>query len=334
MNSNNSASATGAEGVIEKEPFAKKLKNPNVILLIAGVVMIAVVAIAIPKFLALDNIYSILVQACSTGLMAIGLTFVIITAGIDLSLPTLMALSGILGCSVMASTQSIPLGILVTLGIGAGVGALNGFSVAKLKMVPMIVTLAVATVNMGISNWFTGASSVAGMPAAFQTIFAGNVFGIPVQAIFLIVIAVFMHLLLSKTIFGRQLFQVGVNVQAAKVNGVKTDRITFIIYVISGLMAGIAGVFASAKLNAAGPSMGPQSSFNDIVCSVVLGGASVMGGKGTILGTLIGSIFIAIISNVMNLLNVDFFVTYIVKGAIIVLVTFFDVLRNKMSESR
>jgi ribose transport system permease protein len=310
------------------------LKNPNVWMAFAGVVLIAVISILIPKFLTFENITNVLTQVSSVGLMGIGLVFVIITAGIDLALPTTMALSGILGCSVMAATQNVLLGVLATIAIGALIGAINGFSVAKLKMVPMIVTLAIATINSGISNWYTGAKSVAGMPAAFQQIFAGNIFSIPVQPIILILIAYIMHVLLSKTIFGRQLFQVGVNIQTAKVNGVKTDKILFMIYLISGIMAGIAGVLASAMLNAAGPSMGPQSAFLDIVAGVVLGGASVMGGKGTIVGTIIGCVFIAIISNVMNLLNVDFFITYIVKGAIIIVVTYIDVIRNRMAERK
>ncbi|MEG1394007.1 MAG: ABC transporter permease, partial [Christensenellaceae bacterium] len=215
------------------------------------------------------------------------------------------------------------------------VGCFNGFSISKLKMVPMIVTLAVATMALGVSNWFTEARSISGMPESFSNIFAGDVFGIfPMPALILIVVAIIMHLLLSKTIFGRQLFQVGVKESTAKVNGVKTSKIIFLVYVIAGLMAGLAGILAAARLNSAGPSMGPQTMFMDIVAAVVIGGASVAGGKGTILGTIIGSILMGIISNVMNLLNVDYFVTLVIKGSIIILVTYFDVLRNKMSESR
>jgi len=310
------------------------LKTPNGILSIVGFILFVIVSVTIPKFLTFENITNILAQASSIGIMGIGLTFVIITGGIDLSLPTAMALSGILGCTVMAVTQSIPVGLAATVGVGAIIGAINGFSVSKLKMVPMIVTLAVSTVNSGISNWYTGAKSVAGMPDSFQHIFAGSILGVPVQALILILIAIIMHVLLTKTIFGRQLFQVGVNIQTAKVNGVKTERIIFLIYLISGVMAGIAGILSSALLNAAGPSMGPQSAFLDIVAGVVLGGASVMGGKGTIIGTVIGCVIITIISNIMNLKNVDFFITYIVKGAIIIVITYLDVVRNRVGERK
>jgi ribose/xylose/arabinose/galactoside ABC-type transport system permease subunit len=264
--------------------------------------------------------------------MAIGLTFVIITGGIDLSLPTVMALSAIFGCSVMSATQNVFLGVSTILIVSTGIGCFNGFSVAILKMVPMIVTLAVSTMALGISNWFTKAQGVSGMPESFSRIFAGDVFGvIPISVVLLIVAAVIMHFLLTRTIFGGQLFQVGININAAKVNGVKTTRIVFLVYMISGLMAGVAGVVASARLNSAGSTMGPQSLFMDVVAAVVIGGASVSGGKGGIPGTIVGSIFIGIIANVMNLLGMEYFLILAIKGAIIVAVSYFDVFRTRIT---
>lgn len=307
-----------------------RLKNPNTIVFLVGMALVIVIALAVPRFLTFRNIAAVVVQASSTGIMAIGLTFVIITSGIDLSLPTAMALSAIIGCSVMASTQSVFLGVAVMIAIGAVIGCFNGFSVARLKMIPMIVTLAVATINGGLSNWLTGAQSVGGLPPHFSGIFNGQIFGVPVQALVLLIYAAVMHLILTRTIFGRHLFAVGVNERTARVNGVKTNRIIFLVYVISGFSAGLAGVLGAAKLSSAGPTMGPQAMFLDVVCAVVLGGASVMGGSGSIIGTVIGSLFTAVISNVMNLMNVDFFITYLFKGAIILSIVYIDVLRNRM----
>jgi ribose transport system permease protein len=308
-----------------KRPLYAKLKNPNVLLLVVGVIIIVFISLFVPKFMTWRNISSVIVQASSTGLMAIGLTFVIITAGIDLSLPTAMAFSAIIGCMVMAKTQSVLLGVLVIILVAMAIGAFNGLSVAKFKMVPMIVTLAVSTIASGASNWITGAKSIGGLPASFKQIFSGDVLGVPTQAIIL--------LLLSKTTFGQHLYQTGVNEKTAKVNGVNTDRVKFLIYLISGLMAGIAGVLGSAKLASAGPSLGTQDQFMDIVCATVLGGASVMGGKGTIAGTIIGSIFMSVISNVMNLYGVEYFITFVIKGATIILFTYFDLIRNKIGEA-
>ncbi len=318
----------------KKYALTKGLKNPNVLLLIVGIIILVLISLFVPKFLTWRNISSVIVQASSTGLMAIGLTFVIITAGIDLSLPTNMAFSAIIGCMVMANTQSVLLGILVILLVATAIGAFNGLSVAKFRMVPMIVTLAISTIASGASNWITGAKSIGGLPLEYKQIFAGDVLGVPTQAIILIVVAVLMHLLLSKTVFGQHLYQTGVNEKTARVNGVNTERVKFLIYLISGLMAGIAGVLGSAKLASAGPSLGTQDQFMDIVCATVLGGASVMGGKGTIVGTVIGSIFMSIITNVMNLYGVEYFITFVIKGATIILFTYFDLIRNKIGEVR
>lgn len=328
-------SGTDKQSAHEKpNALAEGLKNPNVLLLIAGIIILVLISLFVPKFLTWRNISSVIVQASSTGLMAIGLTFVIITAGIDLSLPTNMAFSAIIGCMVMVKTQSALVGVLVILLVAMVIGAFNGLSVARFRMVPMIVTLAVSTIASGAASWITGAKSIGGLPPVFKKIFAGDVLGIPTQAIILIVVAVLMHLLLSKTVFGQHLYQTGVNEKTARVNGVNTERVKFLIYLISGLMAGIAGVLGSAKLASAGPSLGTQDQFMDIVCATVLGGASVMGGKGTIAGTVIGSIFMSIITNVMNLYGVEYFITFVIKGATIILFTYFDLIRNKIGEVR
>ena len=311
-----------------RQELVHGLKNGNTALILLIIVAMIVLSILIPNFLSVGNIFNLLTQASIIGLPAIGLTFIIVTAGIDLSLSTNMACSAILGCIIMRKTQNVFLGVLSILAVAILFGCINGFSVAKLKMVPMIVTLAIQTLNVGISNYCTQGTSIAGLPESYSRIFAGSIGNVvPISVIVFLVVAYLMHLLLTRTIFGRQLFQTGINEQAARVNGVNTTKILFLIYFI----AGINGVLTSARLNSAGPTMGPTSAFNNIVCSCVLGGASVWGGKGTILGTLIGSIVMAIITNAMNLMNVDFFVTFVIKGLIIVLVCYLDVLRNKVN---
>jgi ribose/xylose/arabinose/galactoside ABC-type transport system permease subunit len=315
--------------------FLAEIARPNVILLIAGIIFVLVASLTVERFLSFRNIMSVTIQISSTGLMAIGLTFVIITGGIDLSLPTVMGLSAILGCSVMVKTQNIALGVATILAVALSIGCFIGFSISKLKMVPMIVTLAVGTMALGASNWYTAARSISGMPIEYSKIFAGNLFGrIPIPAVILVVVAIIMHIVLSKSIFGRQLFQVGVNENTARVNGVNTARVTFSVYVISSFTAGLAGIVASARLNSAGPSMGPQNMFMDIVAAVVIGGASISGGKGGILGTIIGSIFMGVISNIVNLLGLEYFMILLVKGAIIIGVAYFDILRNRREAAR
>lgn len=317
----------------KKQPLSEKLKNENVVMTALIIAAVIILSIAIPQFMTVGNIFNLLTQASVIGLPAIGLTFIIITAGIDLSLPTNMACSAILGCTVMEKTQNTVLGVFFILFFAVLFGCISGFSVSVLKMVPMIVTLAVQTLNVGISDYVTQGSSVGNLPGSFSKFFAKSVGGIiPVSVIIFVIIAVIMHYVLTKTVFGRQLFQTGINEKAARVNGVNTTKILFSIYVIGGLMAGINGVLTAARLNSAGSTMGPVSAFNNIVCACVLGGASVWGGKGTIVGTVIGSIVMALITNVMNLMNIDFFATYVVKGIIIILVCYLDVVRNREKE--
>ena len=323
-----------AESSKSKFSIVSLIKKPNVILLIAAIITFVVVSLNVTNFLTWRNLTNVIAQASTNGLMAIGLTFVIITKGIDLSLPTNMAFSAIIGSMVMARTQSTVLGILVILCVAGGIGAIAGFSVAKFRMVPMIVTLALSTIVSGASNWITGARSVGGLPQLYRTIFAGDIFGIPNQAIVFLLVAITMHLLLSKTTFGQHLYQTGVNEKTAKVNGINTAKIKLLAYVISGLMAGITGILVSARLGSAGPSIGTQDQFLIIVCATVLGGASIMGGKGTIIGTVLASVFMSVITNVMNLYGVQHFITFVIMGGIIILFTYFDLLRNKLGETR
>lgn len=313
------------------QQLMQKLRGGNSVLILLIALSLFVFSLMVPNFMSVGNLFNLLIQASNIGIPAIGLTFIIITAGIDLSLPTNMACSAILGCAIMEKTQNVFLGVISILLIATFFGAVNGFSVSKLKMVPMIVTLAIQTLNIGISEFYTQGTSVGGMPPAFVRIFGGNLFGVvPVSVVVFLSIAVIMHQVLTKTVFGRQLFQTGINEKAAQVNGVNTSRIIFLIYLIAGTLVGINGVLTAARLTAAGPSMGPASAFNNIVCACVLGGASVWGGKGSIFGTVLGSIVMVIITNVMNLMNVNFFVTFVIKGIIIVLVCYIDVLRNRV----
>ena len=325
-------SINASEGKTKALQWSKLFGGNRALILLLFVVCV-ILSFTVPNFMTMTNAMNVLIQASVIGLPAIGLTFILITAGNDLSLPTNMACSAILGCYIMRSTQNMLLGIVSIMGFAILFGVINGLSVSRLKMIPLIVTLAIQTLNTGISEFVTQGTSIADLPKEYINIFSAKPFGIPVSVIAFAVCAVFAHFLLSKTVFGRQLYETGINEKAARVNGVNTTKTIFSIYFIGGLMAGICGVFTAARLNAAGPSMGPTSAFNNIICSCVLGGASVWGGKGTIAGTVIGSIIMAIITNVMNLLNVNFFVTYIIKGAIIIAVCYLDVVRKRVKEA-
>lgn len=317
-----------------KDAGTPPVDRTNLIFIGLAAAVFVLVSITVPYFFTFRNISKLLVSASSTGIMAIGLTYVMIAGGIDLSGPPALAMSATLGCTVMVATGSVFLGIVVILAVSCGIGLLNGVAIGKLGMVPMVATLAIATMCSGFTNWFTKTQTVTGMPEAYLKIFAGTYLKTPATVYYFILICIIFHLVLKKTIFGRSLYAIGVNSRAAAVNGVNTSRTRLLTYLLAGLLYGFGAILASARLNAAGVSLGPQSNFQDVVTAVVLGGTSVAGGKGSIAGTFLGAVIIAIISNVMNLTNVNYFTTLIVKGSIILIVSYLDVIRNRRGEAR
>ena len=302
------------------------------IVTLAIVVLLAVLAgLFVPRFFTVNNLLNIIVQTSPIGLMAIGITFVFITGGIDLSQPAVMAMAAVLGAMYMVATGNAFIGSLITVAVAMGVGLFNGFAVAKLKMIPFVVTLSMMVVAGGLAVWFTDATSVYGLPEGFINLLTGSLGPIPVPVIILIVFTAIGHFFLSKTIFGRKIFAVGINIEAAKVSGIRSTRILLSVYVVSGFFAGIAGILSTARLGSAAPSMGAETMVLDVVSSAVIGGVSIYGGVGTILGAVFGALFITVISNVMNLIGVSFYTTLVVKGMIIVLATGLDAFRKRMS---
>lgn len=305
---------------------------------IAGyaLLIVAVVLIGwfVPRFFTINNLFNIIVQTSPIGLMAIGITFVFITGGIDLSMPATMAMSAVLGAMVMKSSGSALLGCLVMLVIAMGVGTFNGFAVSRLKMIPFVVTLSMMVVNGGLAVWFTGAQSIFGLPQGFITVLTGRVGPVPVSVIILLAFTVIGHFVLSRTLPGRQIFAVGVNISTARVSGIRTNRVLLLVYVISGLFAGLAAIVATARLGSAAPSMGADTLVLDVVSAAVIGGVSIYGGVGSVAGAVLGALFITIISNVMNLIGVSYYTTLVVKGLIIVIATGLDTIRKQLTVRR
>lgn len=298
---------------------------PIIILLIA----LVVVSLIVPRFLTTRNIINIAFQTSGTGLMVIGLTAVLISGGIDLSIPAVMALSGILGAMFMRAGGHPIIGVLVMLATGAAWGAVNGFAVARLKMIPFVVTLSTMVIATGTSVWVTNATSVGGLPSSFVDTVTARLLEIPVPVFLLVVVAVAAQILMTRSLYGRWLYAVGTNVKAARVSGIPADMVTFGCYVFSGFMAGLAGMVLTARLMSAAASMGREIVVLDIISSAVVGGVSIYGGKGTPVGAVLGALFITSITNSMNLLNVSYFTTLIIKGLLIIAVVAIDSLRSR-----
>lgn len=315
-------SAPGARRM-GRHPILSKI--PLVVLIL----VVVVVSLAVPRFLTARNIVNIAFQTSGIGLMAIGLTAVLITGGIDLSIPSVMALSGILGAMFMRAGGHPLIGALIMLVAGSAIGAFNGFAVARLKMIPFVVTLSTMVIATGTSVWVTNATSVGGLPASFVDTVTTRLFGIPAPVYLLFIVVVITQILITRSIFGRWLYAVGKNIKTARVSGIPADAVIFGAYVFSGLMAGLAAVVLVARLESAAASMGRENVVLDIISSAVVGGVSIYGGVGTPVGAVLGALFITSITNSMNMLGVSYFTTLLIKGSIIIIAVGVDSLRRR-----
>jgi len=318
-------SGTTTLDVSKRSLFVRNvLRNPRALTAVLILVAFGLASQLVDQFFTLRNLSNILVQTCPVGLMATGLTFVLITGGIDLSAAATMSVAAIVGALCMKAGAGALVGPIVMVGIAVAVGAFNGFAVATLGMVPFIVTLAIQVVEHGVGVWLTNAESVANLPLAFVGPFTGQIGPVPVAILVLIACAIIAHYVLASTIHGRRLYAVGINPRAANISGIPTKRVLYSAYILGGLFAGLAAIISTARLGSASAAMGSDALMMDVVSAAVIGGVSIYGGVGTILGAVIGAIFITVISNIMNLLGTTYYAALTVKGVIIVLATGLD----------
>ncbi|WYJ91313.1 ribose transport system permease [Enterococcus sp. 9E7_DIV0242] len=293
--------------------------------LLALIVLIIVVTAMNPSFVSPSNLLNLLRQVAANGFIAFGMTFVILTGGIDLSVGSTLALSSALTAGLISNGMHVGLAVLVGLVSGGFLGALNGLLISKGKMAPFIATLATMTIYRGTTLVYTNGNPITGIGDSFFFSFIGRgyLFGIPFPVILMFLVFILLFLLLHKTSFGRKTYAIGGNEKAAYIAGVKIDKIKILIYTISGLMASISGMIITSRLNSAQPTAG-QSYEMDAIASVVLGGTSLSGGRGRIFGTLIGALIIGTLNNGLNLLGVSSFYQQIVKGIVIVIAVLLD----------
>lgn len=293
--------------------------------LLGLIVLIVVVSIMNPSFLAPLNILNLLRQVAINALIAFGMTFVILTGGIDLSVGAILALSSTLMAGMMVSGMDPILAILVGCLLGAVMGAVNGLLITKGKMAPFIVTLATMTIFRGLTMVYTNGNPITGLGDSFmfQVFGRGYFLGIPVPAVTMIITFAILWIILHKTPFGRQTYAIGGNEKAAIISGIKVDRVKIMIYSLAGLLAALAGAILTSRLNSASPTAGDSYEL-DAIAAVVLGGTSLSGGRGWIVGTLIGALIIGTLNNGLNLLGVSSFFQMVVKGGVIILAVLMD----------
>ncbi|CDI48966.1 ABC transporter permease [Clostridium tetani] len=310
-----------------------KVSKKDIIQKFSTVLILVMLMIALtvmkPVFMTGNNIMTILLQTAVIAVIAIGETLVIITSGIDLSVGSLVAISGVASAIFMRDGMNMILACMLGILISTACGLINGFIVAKGNIPEFIVTLGMMSIVRGASLVVTQGLPVSGLPDGFQVLGTGKLFGvIPVPAVIMIILAVIFTLILRKTLIGRYTYAIGSNEEATKLSGINTDRVKITVYGLSGLLAGIAGILLTARLISAQPTAGTGYEL-DAIAAAVIGGASLAGGEGTITGTIIGALIMGVLRNGLNLLNVSAFWQQIVIGAIIIAAVYGDKLKNK-----
>ncbi|MFT8412491.1 MAG: ribose ABC transporter permease [Schleiferilactobacillus perolens] len=302
--------------------------------LLALIVLLVLVTALNRSFVQPSNLLNLLRQVSINALIAFGMTFVILTGGIDLSVGSILALTGALSAWMINQGTPVWMAIVAGLLLGAIFGMVNGVLVAYGKAAPFIATLATMTIFRGATYVFTNGNPITGGKMnesfLFQFMGRGYLFGIPFPIIIMIIAFAIWFIVLNKTAFGRKTYALGGNERAAYVAGVNTNKTTILIYVISGLMAALAGVILTSRLSSAQPDAGTSYEM-DAIAAVVLGGTSLAGGKGRISGTLIGALIIGTLNNGMNLLGISSFYQQIVKGAVILIAVLLDRKNNTES---
>lgn len=295
------------------------------------VLLLILFAIASPNFLKIDNLIGILLATAVNGILAVGITFIIITAGIDLSIGTVMTFGSVMaGVFITMWKLPIPVGVIAGILAGALCGFINGISIAKLKVPPFIATLGMMMITKGLNLILSGVKPVYFVDTpSFAKIAMLTVLGIPMGVLIFFLVALFASFILSKTILGRYTFAIGSNEEAARLSGINTDAWKIAIYAIGGAFAGIAGIVMASRLQSAQPALGPGYEL-DAIAAAVIGGTSLSGGEGGILGTVIGAFIITVLTNGLRILSVPQEWQMVVTGLIVIGAVYLDIVRRKV----
>jgi ribose transport system permease protein len=292
-------------------------------LVVALIALIVVFSFLSPYFFTADNMLNIARQVAVTAIVAVGMTFVIISGGIDLSVGSTLALSGVVAAATFSGTQSMPVAVLAALAVGAVVGLFNGVVSAKGQIAGFIVTLATMGAVRGLAFIFTGGNPVTASAPAFTWLGTGHILGIAVPIVVMIVAVLAGAFLLGKTRFGRYVYAIGGNEKASRWTGLKVPRIQIGVYTLVGVLAGLAGVILAARLGSGQPFVGTGFEL-DVIAAVILGGSSLAGGRGRMSGTIIGVLIIGVLNNGLTLMNVSSYWQMVVQGAIILVAVLID----------
>jgi ribose/xylose/arabinose/galactoside ABC-type transport system permease subunit len=313
-------------GVIRKRraDYVRRFGSLAILLLLSGVM-----CVLSPYFLSTGNIMNIIRQCSVIGLLGIGMTFVILTGGIDLSVGSVVALSGCLVAQMALKGIPVPIVLIMCAALGVGFGAINGTLVSKAHIPPFIVTLGMMYAVRGLALTITGGAPITGLPSFYRVLGSINLGPIPLIALIWLCTALLGYILLEHTKVGRHIYAVGGNQEAARFSGINAEATIILTYILCGVCTCIAGLITVARLDSAQPVVGMGYELLGIA-AVIVGGTSFFGGEGGIGGTLIGTLVFGVLQNGMNLLNVNTYTQQIITGLVIVAVVFLDVLTRRV----
>lgn len=322
------------EGKLLSEGTIKRILNKREVGILLPLIVIFVAASLInPLFLGLQNITNILFQSSFVFIIGIITTYVFVLGCMDLSVGSVLGLSGVV--TGLALITGMPIWLSIVFGILAGgiVGLFNGFFIAKYNIPTLIVTLSTMYIARGLCEFFTRGNPVYPLPAEFNMLGQGKImfsdtFGIPWPVIISVVLGIFGHIILTKTTFGRAIFAIGGNKETARLSGIRVKKTTIIVYMLSGMAAGISGILTAARLGSALSNSGTGWELN-VIASVIIGGTSMFGGAGSILGSVIGAVLMTTVTNAMAMLKISVYLQKVVIGAVILIAVGIDQYNRK-----
>lgn len=294
---------------------------------LALIVLIIALSSLTTKFLTFDNIFNVLRQVSTTGIIALGMTFVIICGGIDLSVGSVVAFTGTIACGFIEKGMPVFLALVIALASGAVFGLINGLFVSKLDMPAFIVTLATMSIIRGCAYIYSQGMPIRSINEQFNFIGNGYISVLPFPVLLFIIVFVLSFLILHQSKLGMYIFAVGGNKNAANYSGIRPAPIEISVFIISGVFSALSGIILAARMYSGQPTIGSGIEM-DAIAAVVLGGTSFSGGSGTVFGTIIGSLIIGVMNNGLNILNVAFYYQLLIKGVIILLAIYMDKFRK------
>lgn len=293
------------------------------------IVLIVIFSAASPNFLRINNILNILRQVAVISILTAGMTYVIISGGMDLTVGAYLGLSGVVIAKLMGDMAlPVPAAVVLTIIILTVIGVVTGALIVGLNVSAIVITLGMMTVVRGLAYIISGGLPVYDIPESVVFLGQGYIMGIPVSVIIMLIIVLIMGLILKYSYFGRYVYAIGGNVEAAKLAGVSVNKITVSLYALSAFLASIAGIVLTGRVSSGSPQSGTGTEM-DVVTAVVIGGVSVNGGKGSMLGAFLGAVIIGVLTNGLTIINIGEYYQQVVKGIVLILAVAFDVLANR-----